>query len=1107
MKLYDLLDQKSILINLKSKDKTGALTEMVTALGKTGKIKDSGQVLNLLLERESTSSTGLGEGIAIPHARVDGLEKPVVLLAVSRTGIDFKAVDNLPVRVFFLFLTPTEQTGLHLQLLSEASKILTDKKTFDSLLRAKTTQDIFTLLLSRGKGEEAFFPLSADEIYIELDTDASGLSEAEAQRRLEKTGSNVLRAGKKKPMLLRFAENFYNLFAILLWVGGAFAFVADMPELGWAIFAVIIINAVFSFWQEFKAEKALEALRKLIPQLVMVLRDGQEKEIPAENLVPGDIILLEEGNSISADARLIEAFDMRVDNSALTGESRPIYKIAETIEDGKEFLWTELPTMVFAGTTVTSGAGKAIVVATGMNTEIGRIASLTQELKEEKSPLQHEIEKVTKIVTVLAVGMGVAFFFLGTYIGKLSLAEAFIFAIGIIVANVPEGLLPTVTLSLAMAVQRMVKRHVFVKKLSSVETLGCTNVICTDKTGTLTTNEISATKLWVNNRTIDISGTRYEPVGNFFYKGVRLSTAEMKENGMFRLFDVCVLCNNANLIPPKTKEDRWSIVGDPTEAAMLVMAAKGGEDVSIRKKAFQRIGHLPFESVRKRMTSVNINSNNEGPVAYVKGAPRETIQLCAHIYLNGKVEALTEAMRNIILKENDSMSSEGLRVLAAAYRPVGFSEGFTIENTEKELIFLGLVGMMDPPRAEVPEAIALCHRAGIRVVMITGDYGLTALSIAKKIGLVHTKNPQVVTGQELSGMDEKSLGKLLQEKEVIFARVSPEHKMMIVSAFKDMGKIVAVTGDGVNDAPALKRADIGVAMGVRGSDVAKEAAAMILTDDNFASIVAAIEEGRAVYANIKKFITYIFASNIPEIIPFIAFVMFRIPLPLTVMQILAVDLGTDIVPALGLGIEAPEPGIMDKPPRARNKSLLDMNLLVRAYGFLGVIEAIACMAGFYFIYYEHGWRPGMEMASAGTIYLTATTMSLAGIVATQIGNVFACRTERESVFKVGFFKNKLVLWGIASELTIITALVYTPFLQKIFGLAPISLKEWGFLFAFTPVLLLLEEGRKWIVRRRGGPGEGSREKVQPERKLAQELPEFSGRYSQELIGLTRENAL
>ena len=1061
MKLSDFLDDKTIITNLRARDKISALREITGILYKDGKIKDREIVFKALLEKGAIDVTV--QGVAFPNARIDELKEPVALLAISHHGINFNTKDLT--HLIFLFLTPLEETEHHLQAHSKASVIFKDRQFRSALQRAGTPKEALRIFLNHEKGgKEVFLSLSIDEIYGELKTSPSGLSKAEAKKRIESYGPNILKEVKGKHLFFRFAENLYNLLAILLWIGGGLAFVANMPQLAWAIFAVTLINAIFSFWQEYKAEKAIEALKRLLPKKAEVLRDNEKGEISVEELVPGDVVILEEGDSISSDARLIEAFDMRVDNSALTGESQPIYKTSHAVAEGKEFLWTELPNLVFAGTTVISGTGKGLVIATGMHTELGRIASLTQGIREEKSPLQREIEKVTRVVTILAVVMGVAFFFLGTSIGNLSISAAFIFAIGIIVANVPEGLLPTMSLSLARAVQKMAKRNALIKRLSSVETLGSTTVICTDKTGTLTTNEMSVTKIFINGKLIDVTGSRYEPAGNFYYRGRSLSREEMNKNGMDTFFDTCVLCNNATLLPPKRNGERWGIIGDPTEAALLVMAAKGGVNIEARRNALPGIGQLPFEAVRKRMASINL-SDEEQPVAHVKGSPKEILNLCTGIFMNGKVQSLTDSEREVIVSRNDFMAKEGLRVLGFAYRPLDFSEGFTIKNTENDLIFLGMAGMMDPPRPEVPKAIELCHRAGIRVVMITGDYGLTALSVAKKIGLVKTEHPKVITGLELTEMDNGVLEKLLKEEEVIFARVSPEHKMRIVTAFKDMNEVVAVTGDGVNDAPALKKADIGVAMGIRGSDVAKEAAAMILTDDNFASIVAAIEEGRAVFSNIKKFVTYIFASNIPEIVPFIAFVLFKIPLPLTVMQILAVDLGTDMVPALALGAEPPEPGIMDKPPRPRNKRLLDLPLLLRSYCFLGIMEAIACMAGFFFIYFQHGWRPGMAMPDSGHIYLTATTMSLAGIIATQIGNVFACKTEKESLFKVGFLSNRLVLLGIASELMIISVLIYTPFFQRIFGLAPIGLKDWGFLFAFTPFLFLMEEARKWIVRR------------------------------------------
>lgn len=1066
MKLSDLLDDRVIAVNLKSRDQKGALEETVGILKRAGKINDPRSILKALLDREAAGSTATGKGIAFPHARIDGLSDPVAVLAVSKSGVPFEGGDNRLVYVFFLFLTPAEKTELHLQILSKAAAIFSDPRLYHALREASSRQAVLQLLLNREKGgKETIFPLSIDEIFRELGTGVEGLTDGEAANRLERYGSNVLKEVKGKRLFLRFLENLTNLFAILLWVGGVLAFIADMPQLGWSIFAVILINAVFSFWQEFKAERALEALKKLIPKKTRVFRGGKETEVPADILVPGDIMFLEEGDAVPADARLIEADAMRVDNSALTGESKPIHKTAGPVSDGTEFLWTEIPNLVFAGTSVSSGSGKAAVIATGMHTEIGRIASLTQELEDQKSPLQREIEKVTKIVAVIAVTMGVLFFFLGTMIAEMSLTAAFLFAIGIIVANVPEGLLPTVSLSLSMAVQRMARRNVLIKRLSSVETLGSTTVICTDKTGTLTTGDITVTKIWINGKLITVDGapTRFPAI--FSCRGVRLSTEDLEKIGVYRLFDASILCNNASLLPRRNAWDRWSAVGDPTEGALLVMAARGGIDIAARIKAYARIGHLPFEAVRKRMTCVNLIDGK--PIAHVKGAPAETLELCKHILRDG-VKPLRDELRRAVLAQNDEMAREGLRVIGVAVRQLDFFEGFTEENTERDLIFLGLVGMMDPPRPEVPKAVELCGRAGIRTIMITGDYGLTAAAIARKIGLTMQESPRIETGRELSRMDDDHLKALLRE-EVIIARTTPEHKMRIVSALHEMGEVVAVTGDGVNDAPALKKADIGVAMGIRGSDVARESADMILTDDNFASIVSAIEEGRAVYANIRKFVTYIFSSNIPEIVPFIAFVLFRIPLPLTVIQILAVDLGTDLVPALGLGTEQPEPGTMDKPPRPKNKRLLDLPLLLRAYGFLGPIEALISMAGFFFIYWQSGWRPGMEMADSGPVYVAATTMCFAGIVAAQVGNVLACRTARQSIFRVGLFTNPLVALGIVSELVILSILAYTPIPQRIFGFASLTAGEWTFLVAFIPLLLMMEEARKYIMRSRSAP--------------------------------------
>ncbi len=1065
MKISDLIDESTIKLDLKATKKDEAIRELLDILQKAKRIKNPDDIYTTIIAREKALATAYEDRVAIPHGTIQGILEPVACLAISKAGVDFGSKKKNLANLIFLFLSPVEETETHLQILSKAEGLFQNRKLFEAFLTAKNQQKLIEeIIAAERKGWDAYMNLSEEEILSELETKKSGLPEQEAERRLKKFGPNTLEKIRVTPLFLRFAANLTNLFAILLWAAGILAFVASIPQLGWAILAVIFINAVFSFWQEYKAEKAVEALRVLIPSYSRVLRDNQEKRILTSDIVPGDIILLGEGDKIPADGRLFEAFDMRVDNSALTGESRPIYKISEPILDGKNFLWTEMPNLVFGGTSILSGSGKAIVIATGMHTEIGKIARLTQIIKEESSPLQKEMVKVTKIVSVLAVSMGILFFFLGNYVAHLTTFQSFIFAIGIIVANVPEGLLPTVSLALAMAVQRMAKRHVIIKRLSSVETLGCTTVICTDKTGTITTNQVSVVKLWFDHKLFEITGSGYDPDGQILHNGNPMPHEAIKDSDMKLLFDIGCLCNNAEIIVPSDEKPFWSIAGDPTEAALLILAQKAGLDYKEIRNKNQRIFQLSFDSVRKRMSTIN-NMNEENKIlANVKGAPREILSLCNSVYLDGKTKPLTNEVRDTILTHLDNFAREGLRVLGLAYKEIEKKNAYSVSEVETGLTFVALTGMIDPPRPEVPGAINLCHSAGIKVVMITGDYGLTALSIARKIGMVADENARVITGAEVMEITDDELKEILRTKEVIFARVSPEHKMRIVETLKNMGEVVAVTGDGVNDAPALKKAHVGIAMGLRGTDVAKEAATIILTDDNFASIVSGIEEGRAIYSNIKKFVTYIFASNVPEIVPFILFVLFKIPLPLTIMQILAVDLGTDLIPALGLGAERAEPGIMKQPPRALNKRLLDLPLLLRAYGFLGIIEAAACMSGYFFVYYSSGWQPGMELASSGTIYLKATTMCLAGIVMSQIGNVFACRTESESVFKIGFLSNKLVLFGICVELALISIIVYFPPLQKIFNTSFLTLIDWAFLFMFTPLIFLAEECRKYLIR-------------------------------------------
>ncbi|MDD2214698.1 MAG: cation-transporting P-type ATPase [Oscillospiraceae bacterium] len=912
--------------------------------------------------------------------------------------------------------------------------------------------------------------LSPDDVYEALNTERSGLADEEAACRLEQYGKNVLQKKKGTPLLLKFLSNFTHLMAILLWVAGIVALIAKLPELAIAIWMVIIINGVFSFWQEFRAGKATEALKKMLPVNVRVLRGGQEQQLLAEDLVPGDIILLAEGDKISADARLIADNDLRVNQSTLTGESHPVHKSGDSVLRD-DLTRVEQPNMVFAGTTVAAGTGKAIVCATGMSTEFGKIANLTQSLKEESSPLQKEMGKLTKRVSEIAVGIGIAIFFLAVLLADTAPVAAFIFALGMIVAFIPEGLLPTVTLSLAMGVQRMAKRNALIKRLSAVETLGCTTVICTDKTGTLTQNEMTVSNLWMNGVHMEVSGVGYDAAdGSICLAGKQIPP---NKPDLSELLTAASLCCNARLLPPEGDTARFTVLGDPTEAALLVLAQKYGLDLEALRSDYPRLRELPFDSGRKRMSTI-YPGQGKTRMAFVKGAPKEILDLCTQQKQNGALAPMREQDRAAIMAVNDDYARNGLRVLAIASRnitpgaDVPSSLGaYTPDLVEKDLTFLGLIAMVDPPRPEVAEAVKKCHHAGIRIIMITGDYGLTAESIARRIGIVKGDHPRIITGLELEKMGAGELKAALAD-EVIFARVAPEQKLQVVNALQEMKHIVAVTGDGVNDSPALKKADIGVAMGISGTDVAKEAADMILTDDNFASIVNAIEEGRAVYNNIRKFVLYIFNSNMAEAVPMVLYLFSGgvIPLPLTIMQVLAIDLGTDMVPAMGLGVEKPEAGIMNVPPRSQKESLLSRPLILKAFCWYGLLEAAFGTAAYFFLNNLHGW-PEKPLAASGMVYQMATAMTFAAIVMAQVGAVFGCRTERLSVFKAGLLSNRLILIGIAVEFTLLGLLVYLPipYLHNLFNTAPLGWREWAFLIGIPPVMLLLDELRKGILRR------------------------------------------
>lgn len=850
---------------------------------------------------------------------------------------------------------------------------------------------------------------------------AAGLSTAEAQRRLAESGPNVLAEAEGTRWYVSLLRNLVHLFALLLWAGAALAALAGMPELTVAIIVVILVNAVFSFAQEHRAERAVAALRRVLPQRARVRRDGRPQEVDAETLVAGDVLLLGAGDRVSADARLLSEIELRVDMSTLTGESRPVRPEHD----------------VFAGTHVFSGTAEAVVTATGMATELGRIAHLTQSAKRRPSPLELEMGRMTRLVAVLSVLVGLTFFVIAGFLG-MPLTDRFLFAIAVIVANVPEGLLPTVTLSLALATQRMARRQAIVRRLSSVETLGCTTVICTDKTGTLTANEMTVRRIWTPADVIDVTGTGYAPEGRI----------AADDPAIVELARAGALCNDATL---DQADGGWHVIGDPTEGALLTLARKAGLDPVRESHRYPRNGEVPFDSRRKRMTTVH--DTPAGPTAYVKGAPSVVVPRTAP---DGRAAALAAA---------DELARDGLRVLALARRRVP-RRVVASDALETDLELLGLVGMHDPPRPEVADAIRTCRQAGIRVLMVTGDNGLTAEAIARRIGLIEDR-ARILDAAAIDAFADDDLSAALTQPNVLVARVTPEQKLRIATVLHGVGEIVAMTGDGVNDAPALRAADIGVAMGRSGTDVAREAADIVLTDDNFASIAAAVEEGRAVYDNIRRFAQYHFSSNVAELLAFLCWGLSggAIPLPLVVMQVLAIDLGTDLLPAIALGTERPEPGVMSRAPRQRSERLLNRRTLGRVYGFVGLLVGVAGMATFVAGYLLAGWRPGEALPDAGPVYVQATAMTYAGIVAGQVGAGFAFRTARESLLRVGVLSNHLLLAGIGVEIALLVAFVNVGFLQSAFHTAPLDPLAWPLLIVWPLLVIGAEEARKAAFRR------------------------------------------
>jgi calcium-translocating P-type ATPase len=883
-----------------------------------------------------------------------------------------------------------------------------------------------------------------ERLLRDLRSSRSGLSAREAARRLIAYGPNELHRRGGHHVWRELGRQFTHPLALLLWAAAGLAWLAGIVAVAVAIVIVIFLNALFAFFQEMQAERAVEALQACLPQHATVLREGRPAVVEAVQLVPGDVLLLEEGDRISADARMLEG-TIEVDTSTLTGESVPVARSADWADSGVPLL--QARDLVFSGTTCTGGEARAIVVATGMRTELGRIAALSERVNPEQSPLERQVRRVAWLIAIIAVVMAAAFLPIATLGTGLSFSQAIVFAVGLIAGNVPEGLLPVITLALAIGVRGLVACGAVVKRLSSVETLGSTDVICTDKTGTLTQNRMRVTWFWTS-------------------QGEGSAADGARAPAVTAIAEVMAACNNARL-----DQDRGPS-GDPTEVALLLSATELGNRLDPGRRDLQRRGQFHFDPALKLMST--IDERPGGLHVHTKGAPEAVLARCSAIMSDdGSPSPLRPGKRDEVARVVDGYASNGLRVLAFATRPLGPGAPLPAqrEDAERDLCFLGLAAMADPPRPEVADAVARCHTAGIRIIVVTGDHPLTTAAISRQLG-IGTPDSPVITGGELDRMSEADLDKLLRSgQELVFARASPEAKLRIADALRAEGHTVAMTGDGVNDAPALHRADIGVAMGRSGTDVAREAATMVLTDDNFATIVVAIQAGRRVYDNIRKFILYIFAHSTPEIAPFLVFALARgaVPLPLTVLQLLAFDVGTETLPALALGREEAEPGIMNRPPRPRREGVIRRPMLLRAWLFLGLIAAVLQMGAFFLVLVQAGWHPGDATGPGSPLhhaYLQATTMTFLSMVVAQIGTAFAARTERASLRSVGAFSNRPLLAGIALELALAAAIIYLPQLQRLLSTAPLPPHLLLVTVPFPFIVWGADELRRYLIRRR-----------------------------------------
>ena len=957
------------------------------------------------------------------------------------------------------------------------------------------------------KHQHEWHALEAQEVLDHLKVQGNGLTSEEAKRRLEYYGPNQLKEAPRPTFLQMLWEQLNNFVVILLIVASVIsALLGDYVEAA-AIMAIVVLNAVLGIVQERRAEEALAALKKLAAPDAQVVRDGRRLSIPSYELVPGDLVFLESGNFIPADIRLLEAVNLRIEEASLTGESLAVQKNAASVLD-KNIPLGDRKNTAFMGTVVSYGRGRGVVTSTGMHTQLGLIARMLQSVEAEETPLQRRLDQLGKSLSVAALFL-VAIVFIVALInstnvnelfagplGYLSefaaeITEVFIIAISLAIAAVPEGLPAVVTISLALGMREMIKRHALIRKLSSVETLGSATVICSDKTGTLTQNEMTVTRLWVDGQFVSVTGAGYVPKGDFLVDGQKVDISKYPA-ALTALW--LGLLNNDSSIETTGEEDSqktYRIVGDPTEGALLVAAAKAGAAHVEIKEAYPRENEVPFDSERKRMITIHdvATPRSEDPspfsddehknsdVIAVKGAPDVILELCTHYQdIDDHPRPLDEKTRQRILSANDDMTKDALRVLGLAYRVTrdvpDNPEHVRTEDLERDLVFVGLTGMIDPARAEVRPALERAREAGIRTVMITGDYPNTARAIAETIGLLQ-HGRHVMTGAQLDALSDAELKKVIEDT-AVFARVSPEHKMRIVDALQANDEVVAMTGDGVNDAPAIKRADIGVAMGITGTDVAKETADMVLTDDNYASIVAAVEQGRIIYSNIRKFVFFLLSSNVAEIMIIFLATLAGLPAPLTAIQLLWLNLITDGAPALALAVEKGDPDIMEQKPRAKSEPIVNRGMMLGlgiqtiaqtgavltafAIGLIWHLEAGAAVVGNPITYLiQHDWR-GIDVQAAET--MAFVTLSLC-----ELFRAYTVRSERASLFQIGVFSNRYMQYAVGLSIGLLLLVCSVPFLQPIFNTHFLSGREWLIVVGLALIPATAEEITKFFLRR------------------------------------------